>query len=183
MKQFVLAALLSTTQAAIGDPCTGLTDTCGADAKLCCGVATNGKVSDAEGKATSESVPNMAICNNKPDADGKSLATAAAGKLTGAGADKTEISYLFPAEGFACISTPAPPTPTPAPPLPTSGVGMACTSSKDTCGDDAKLCCGIAMNGSVDASDPKVMMPNVAICNNKPGSDGSVLALNFAGTL
>ena len=90
MKFLVVAALFATTNAAINDPCSGPKDTCGDDAALCCGIATNGKVTDGEGKATSEGVPNIAVCNNAP-VDGVSKATNVSGILDGANTASTKI--------------------------------------------------------------------------------------------
>ena len=59
----------------VGKMCTGLSDTCDDDAKLCCGSANNGQLVDATGKVLGKAVPSAALCNNIPGTDGKPQAT------------------------------------------------------------------------------------------------------------
>lgn len=150
---------------------------------MCCGVAS-GFVMNA-GAITTVAVPNMAICNKAP-VEKVSAAVKVDGQLTGADTGATVIDYELPAANFKCFTDPAPPVPPAPTPLPSSGPGMACSSESDTCGGDNKLCCGVAMGGTVDGADPKtpsgVLLPNLAICNNKP-VDGKKAAVDFKGSL
>lgn len=63
---------------------------------------------------------------------------------------------------------------------------VMCTGEEDTCGGDETMCCGVALNGTVqkaDGSASGVAVPNIAVCNLKPGSDGKPLAVDLMGTL
>jgi len=188
MKLVVLAAICGTSQiqevqAAVGMACKSKDDTCGGDATLCCGIATQGFVVKADSSVSLVTVPNAAICNNKP-VDSVSKAVDFEGSLVGAGAEVVTINFKYNAAGFTCLAAPAPPTPDP---LPTSGPGMPCSDPDDKCGGDDTLCCGIAMGGLVvDPADPSkptgVELPNASICNKKK-VDNVSKAVDFTGTL
>ena len=163
--------------------CSGPDDTCGDDATMCCGVATKGFVMN--GDTISEvPVPNLAVCNKAP-VDGAPAATKVDGTMTGADTAKTTITYSFPADGFSCFDTPAPPTPGPSgpsPPVPDKPtdplVGVACKAAADKCGNadgSTSYCCGVATKGMMLGSDGKtvtsVAAPNIIICNIDPAGD------------
>jgi hypothetical protein len=119
---------------------------------MCCGVAKGGFVNDSKGQPTAVPISNnIAVCNKDPTTDGKPPAVDWIGELVGADDAKTKIPYGFKGTDFACFDSLPPPTPDPKKPpsYPTKGVGAACTGLSDTCGDDATLCCGIAMNGLI----------------------------------
>ena len=173
MKSFVLAALLSSTNAAaakVGDPCAAYAD-CG-DASMCCGVATGGFVDDIKGAPTTVAISNnLAVCNKDPSTDGKPASEDWTGELKGSDTKgPTNIAYSFKGADFKCFDSPPPPAPTPKTPptYPTKGVGLACAGTTDKCGGDETLCCGIAMNGIITFGDKNVNMPNASICNNAP---------------
>lgn len=162
--------------------CTPTTG-CGDDTSLCCGIALNGLVvGDDPTKPTGITMPNLAICNKKPDSDGTKLSVDFEGTLTGAGADALAVKFLYSKADFECFATPAPPTPTPgnipAPVNKDAKVGVTCTKSAD-CGnaDGSSLyCCGMATGGKLIDSSGKVVdstsAANVATCNyNKAAAD------------
>lgn len=127
-------------------------------------------------------LPNLAICNKKP-VNGKSAAEEFKGQLMGADTGNTTIDFSYPADDFACFSSPTPPNPDPAPTYP-KPLGVACKGTDDnasgkTCGntdDKTDYCCGVMTGGVLMGNDNKpttqAVTPNIVVCNYDPGADG-----------
>ena len=72
MKLVYLALIASSASAAVnvGDACATDTDCDRTTTKMCCGVATKGFVTDAQGAVTAETGPNLSVCNKEPNSEG-----------------------------------------------------------------------------------------------------------------
>jgi hypothetical protein len=97
----------------VGSACRGLHDDCSKDSELCCGLAKDGYLVDEEGVNVGVVVPDIPICNNKLDADGKSKAIDYKNKLLGADR-QTEFRFIYPSSGFECFKDQKPPAPPPS---------------------------------------------------------------------